>query len=188
MKAPSKLPDWTKFWMTKEKKIELNGIPVSCFSCSFEGSGFNPTFSSLGVDPGKNFGITWIDCENQEIRIYNGEMPAGTHESHGIFAIDLIQDFCSYHCIFVDDESAIEGASYGSTFGQVGLAEIRFGFYVGLQKLGMTTQVIPPASVRKAVFGSAKIHAGDIWPILNHNAADSLGVALYPYFGERKVV
>lgn len=179
-----KSPDWKKFWMTKEPKIELSGIPVRCVSCSFEGSGFNPTYSVVGVDPGRNFGITWIDAEDQEIRIYSGTLPDDSHEKRGMQAMDLIKEFCEYHCVYVGDKAVIEGAAYEKLHGQVALAEVRFGFFAGMEKFGLEPTVVPPQSVRKTVFGSAKIHAGDLWPILNDNAADSLGVALYPYFAE----
>jgi hypothetical protein len=160
-------------WLTKEKRIELNGISINCFSADFKNTGLSLGASSVGIDPGKEFGITWVNRELDEILVYNGTMPDGKHEKYGIFAFDLIQEFFHYQCLFYDDLAIIEGAAYGSTFGQVGLAEIRFGFYLGLQKMMMAPEIVPPASIRKKVFGSAKIHAGELWPVLNHNAATS---------------
>ena len=181
MKEVLKLPDWKQMWLTRERKVEIGGIPLSCFSASYQGSDFNPNMVSVGIDPGRNFGITFIS--ELETRIYFGTMPSDTHEKYGLFASELISEFCNYHCMTMGDLITIEGAAYGSTFGQVGLAEIRFGFYLGAQREGYDPVIVPPASIRKRVFGSAKVHAGDIWPTLNHNAADSFAIALYPLIG-----
>ncbi len=172
------MPDWKKMWLTRLKKFELNGLPINCYSASYQGDDFSPAEVSIGIDPGRNFGITFIS--ETDILIYYGTMPADSHERYGIFADQLIKEFCETHCVTYGDSITIEGAAYGSTFGQVGLAEIRFGFYIGAQRIGLEPKMVPPASIRKAVFGSAKVHAGDIWPTLNHNAADSFAIALYP--------
>jgi hypothetical protein len=75
----------------------------------------------------------------------------------------------------------IEGAAYGAPFRQVELSEIRTGFYLAASTSYLFSEIIikPPATIRKAVFDSGKTQAGDEWPLLNHNGADSLSMALY---------
>jgi len=130
----------------------------------------------IGVDPGKNYGISYVS--DLGVFVYNGEMPDAEHQDYGVMAYNLIREVCDYHCLTHGDVSIVEGASYGSVYGQVGLAEIRFGFYLGLLHTGLVPRILAPASIRKAVFGNGKTNASELWPILNGNGAASLSVAL----------
>lgn len=173
------IPDWSKATLTKQKKVEFAGLMATCFLADFTSCGisWDPGTDYLGVDPGRYFGVSVLG--DYGVWVYNGTMPKGTHDEYGSFAVKLIKDICTLHCLTPWDVSIVEGASYGSPFGQVGLAEIRFGFFLGLQEFGLEPKMVAPASVRKAVFGNGKQQAMDIFPILNHNAADSLAIALY---------
>lgn len=60
--------------------------------------------------------------------------------------------------------SVVEGSSFGDNFRQVELAEVRssLAWWLMFNEIG-TVYIIPPLSIRKAVFGSAKLKAQDVW-------------------------
>jgi len=78
----------------------------------------------------------------------------------------------------------IEQAAYLAPYGQVGLGEARIASLIALEACIGENGIIlttPPLTVRKAVFGSAKIKAQEAWPELEkfHNAAAALSCAMY---------
>ena len=64
-------------------------------------------------------------------------------------------------------------------FGEANLAYIRAGFALGFLHGEAKVKLVPPATARLAVFGKGTIKASEIWPLLNPNAADAVGLALY---------
>lgn len=186
-KEALKLPDWTKLRFSNARKGEFCGS--KCTSRFVEpDENYQAEFPFLlgvsgviiGIDPGANFGITILG-EGMQPEVLNGTMPKGEHYEYGIRAYQMGQElYRVYHQPSKGPKiSIIEGASYGDRFGQVGLAEIRFGFYLGLYTAGADVTIVAPTSIRKAVFGSGKTQAMDVWACLNHNGADSLAIALY---------
>lgn len=73
----------------------------------------------------------------------------------------------------------IENASFGHTYRQVHLAEMRAAAILWFYRYQIPIQVVPPQSVRKNVFGSAKIKAKEEWSELPPDAAAALACALY---------
>ena len=134
--------------------------------------------SSIGVDPGVNFGITIINMD--KITVIHGALLQQQHRyEYALLAYELMCDLINLNPLGDPVLFVVEGAAYNKTFGQVNLAEIRTGFYLAMRYYNDVAWMPPPASVRVDVFGSGKVQAGDIFPALNHNAADSLGIALY---------
>jgi hypothetical protein len=134
----------------------------------------------VGIDPGVNFGMTTINLGY--IQVIYGKFPVEKRKGwHGIHIYEWILDYFKDDNIvdFMKFPAIVEGAAYHSRFGQVGLEEVRFAFFLALHNLGFQTEIIPPATVRKVVFNDGKHQAGDSWPFLNHNGADSLSMALY---------
>jgi hypothetical protein len=137
-----------------------------------------PGHDVIAIDPGVNFGMTIIDAKG--IRAYNGVLlKQDTSMEYGWYSMNFIKDILSRH-----EESStfvLEGAAYHKTYGQVGLADVRTGFYLGARMyLGPgSIRIVAPASARKGVFDDGKYQAGDAWPQLNHNAADALALALF---------
>jgi len=134
------------------------------------------TKCSLGVDPGVNFGICFITGE--DIYAMYGSLLQQTHHiEYANVAFELLTNL-----VWTNEQTdpvyVIEGPAFNKTFGQVNLAEVRTGFYLSLRHLG-EIHTPPPMTVRKAVFGSGTIQPMDIWPLLNHNCADALSLALY---------
>lgn len=130
----------------------------------------------IGIDPGVNFAITSID--DGKIRICHGKLKTQTNRAeYALSAMNFTRLFIELNymeqAVFV-----LEGAAFNKVFGQVNLAEVRTGFYLGLREYGDV--VVPaPMTVRKNVFGDGRIQPMNIWPEMNHNAADSLSIALY---------
>lgn len=144
-----------------------------------------------GIDPGVNFGLTFI--EKKKVFVFHGALIQDqTPGRYGLIAYSFLQSIIASYSR-PNAMLVIEGAAYGAkTSWQAGLAEIRTAFYLAastyrtpimdaFEAENVFTDVIvrPPASIRKAVFNDGKVQAGDEWPTINHNAADSLSVALY---------
>jgi hypothetical protein len=136
--------------------------------------------SAWGIDPGVNFGLTVI--EDQKIWVFHGALIQDDKPGHyGLMAFKFLRSIMETFTHWTA-RLVIEGAAYGAPFRQVELSEIRTGFYIAasLAPTVFNSVVIkPPATVRKGVFDNGKTQAGDEWPLLNHNAADSLAMALY---------
>lgn len=136
-----------------------------------------PGYDVVAIDPGVNFGMTIVDGKG--LRVYNGTLTKQqTSLEYSYYAMHFIKDILSRHgedTIFV-----LEGAAYHKTFGQVGLADVRCGFYLGSRCfLGESSiRIMAPMTARKELFGNGRYQAGDAFPTLNHNAADALGLAL----------
>ena len=175
-----KLPDWGKLVFVKEPPVEFAGVRCTCHRVDptslIECNGYIDRVS-VGIDPGRNFGITYIS--DIEILVYNGTMPSAPHDVYAEKAYDLTLEFCDTYCLTKGDVAIVEGASYGDTFGQVGLAEIRQGFRLALKHHGLEPITVAPKSARKVVFGSGNTQAMNIWACLNHNAADALALGLF---------
>jgi hypothetical protein len=151
---------------------------------------------AVGIDPGVNFGMTVINMEY--VQVIYGKLPTDKRPGwRGIYAYDYI---CTHFQLLnkaVTSQSSdltlqeldwiaerqlfsavVEGAAYHSRFGQVGLEEVRFGFFLALHHLGFKVSILAPASIRLIAFGSGKKQALDLWPAMNQNGADSIGCAL----------
>ena len=138
-------------------------------------------FPAWGIDPGVNFGLTVI--EGNRVLVFNGALISNpTPGKQGFIAYQFLRSImASYDYSHTQALLVIEGAAYGAPFRQVELSEIRTAFYMAAAISDLFSDVVikPPTSIRKAVFGGGKVQAGDEWPTLNHNAADSLSIALY---------
>lgn len=130
-------------------------------------------FGSLivGVDPGRNFGIAVVS--GNQVSVINGKIPQMEKQMYG--------DWMSKQIFGVAEEAdkvVIEGPSYNEGYGQVLLAEIRYGAYLGALSAGVEVWYEAPMSARKKVFGHGKVRGSDIWPFLNGNAADAVVLAI----------
>jgi hypothetical protein len=129
--------------------------------------------SGVGIDPGMNYGMTMI--VDYEVFVWWGKLPKESRTGYrGIHAIEYIE----HNVPRGVSPAIVEGAAYNMRKGQVGLEEIRFGFFFGLYHKGYNVSIMPPASIRKAAFGGGRAMATDIWPALNQNGLDSIGCAI----------
>ena len=130
----------------------------------------------VGIDPGRNYGFTILGPYGTGW-VYYGKLIK--HEPDEAYTRYITDEFVPEMVGMYPIHSAVvEGAAYDKTFGQVGLEAIRCGFYAGMERI-CPTRIAPPSTVRKAVFGNGKTQAMDMWTTINHNAADSLAIAIY---------
>lgn len=129
---------------------------------------------AVGIDPGRKFGVA-IAAGNRVV-VYDGILPQQTEKwRYGVLAIEFIKR------VFSGPPADIrigvtEGAAYRAQFGQVGLAEVRFGFAYGLLVVGVKdVRIVAPATLRKAVLGSGRAAVPyEMWPTLSTNGSDAL--------------
>lgn len=147
-----------------------------------EGSLRGNTGLSVGIDPGVNFGLTIINMEY--VQVMYGKLPTDKRPGYrGIAAYEFIRssvlkDFKPAPGV-EKFKAVVEGAAYSAQHGQVVLEEVRFGFFLALHHIGFDTIIIPPATIRKAVLGNGRASVAECYPTMNHNAADSIGIAMY---------
>lgn len=155
----------------KTSKVTIGDLPVRLVVGKTE---VDIVPHAIGVDPGVNFGIA--DLFYDSALVFHGKLPKREHSSdHGIDAYNLMKEFLATAPLGL---VVVEGAAYAKTMGQVMLAEIRYGFYHAAIDSGCDAVILPPLSARKIAFGSGRINAFDEWPLLNHNGADALGLAI----------
>ncbi len=137
----------------------------------------------IGVDPGRNWGLSLILQTfrypiTYDLYVYWGTLPK-EEVTHKYF--DSVQKFINLWLPPNTDIKVVcvEGASYGERFGQVMLEDVRLGFVKAFENMGMKVTLVPPLTARKAVFGNGKIKASSIWLDINRNAADAAAIALY---------
>jgi hypothetical protein len=135
---------------------------------------------AVGIDPGVNFGLTVINMDY--VQVIWGSLPR--QEKKGMHGADAYQYVLQYFTMLEGHDvstcrAVVEGAAYHSQFGQVGLEEVRFGFFLSLYHLSFDVSIVPPATIRLGASGSGKTQAMDIWPQLKHDACDSIFCALY---------
>ena len=142
--------------------------------------------NGIGIDPGKNWGVAVV-WKSGEVMLWQGRFIDREDKMYGISSREIIMNKLRYEFPDVAN-SLVEGASYGDTYGQVPLAEIRFGFYTALKDLQYPVEYIPPSSTRKFIFGKGTIQPMDIWIDINHNAADAFSIALAASNGWKKSI
>jgi hypothetical protein len=152
----------------------------------------------IGIDPGKNFGLAI--CNGKYLDIFWGTMktyPKPDRWRYGIEAVHIAGSVKSIilgnapldmaspkkvKMVAIDERvssGAVEGAAYKKREGQVNLAEVRFGFALGLYDNGFDVKIVPPATARKAATGNGNDRMADYWPLLNNNACDAVGIAAF---------
>jgi len=136
----------------------------------------NPQLQAYGIDPGVHFGLSWIGRDKRIyavrasiVREEDTELSVLAHRvAAGIFGFTGVYSMLT----------VIEGAAYSKFHGQVDLEKIRSGMVTALHPY---VKVVPPNRIRKLAFGSAKIAATSIWPLLDDHAADAVGCMLAAY-------
>jgi Holliday junction resolvasome RuvABC endonuclease subunit len=132
-----------------------------------------------GIDPGTvNLGIAYIIPNNQLIRLYKIKMDRPDTTLKRILAVQDALNKCKF--IFQEGARAIiEGASFGARYRQVELAEVRAGVVMWFYRMKIEAEVYPPLTIRKSVFGHAKIK--NPWD-LDDDIAAALACAYYDVF------
>jgi len=137
----------------------------------------------IGCDPGtSNLGIAIIDAvfDNPKIELYEIDIERSKDAVERIQTVRFILTDILFGLHGQQNvKMIIEGASYGNNFRQVELAEQRATMVLWALDHSIIPSLISPLSIRKKVFGSAKIKAEDTWKELPPNAASALACAYY---------
>ena len=168
-------------------KIESDKLLCKSFTV-WEGT-INVDATVLAVDPGINFGLTLIKkgkvyCVSGKIEPCEPSLeracriPSVVREIlylvGGDKASTLEAPPVPSGCI-----GAIEGSAFNKHYRQTLLAEVRMGFYLAIRRYSRELpKVIPPMTARKLATGSGKEPVYLKYPLMNPNAADSLGIAI----------
>ena len=134
----------------------------------------------FGIDPGTTkMGLAFIyksSCHVFDVKIVRSD--------DAVARILLVHDILN-KCFNLFDYAplmTIEGSSYGNAYRQVELAEVRASAVIWAIVRGIKPTIVPPLSIRKKVFGSAKLTAEFGWKELPPDAASALACA---YFQEK---
>ena len=142
--------------------IELDNIDADVLN---KYSGIDPGTAKLGIVDGNHL------CEIEIIRADTSERRI--HHIWRLLRLIMLPNI---------KYMTIEGASYMDRYRQVELQDIRCGAtcWAMNDSRNIEVQIVPPLTIRKVVFGSAKIK--NPWKELGipDNAAAALGCALYP--------
>jgi len=144
----------------------------------------------IGVDPGTvNLGIASLDgyADISTIILYQISMERDPLQINRIInarnlMIDLFDNWNNLYRLI------IEGSNFAG-YRQTELAEIRTAIALwGYDVYRTKAEFVPPRSVRKLVFGTAKVRAHEYWENLKQwpDAAAALSIAYYGMIKEEK--
>lgn len=133
---------------------------------------------TIGIDPGsRNLAVAVIFANFNTLEVY--EISA-FKEEHPVVRADKIQriveEIIGYYSLY-EPLGVVEGASYGKAFGQVELAEARIAAALALYQSGVQVGIVPPLTIRKAVFKNGRIK--NPWNNIPDNSAAAIGCAYY---------
>lgn len=169
-------------------EIECNTIQTSSIeeyvsSCKSNGH------LCIGIDPGiRKLGYTFMPHYTLHDITYTFEINLPQDKNHTTrffnvwLAAQMVTGIFTEHSglkNFSLLKICIEGAAYEKGFGQVALAEIRTVLASFYLFKGHFPYIIPPQTIRKSAFNSAKIKAKELWTELPPDSAASIGCALW---------
>ena len=131
----------------------------------------------IGVDPGRSFSVVTLD--GREAWLFHGilnKVEKTRKYEYGLAAYELLLEKTNY---YGQGPAVVEGAAHKMPHGQADLAHVRMGFVIGLSSAGFEVRIEPPSTIRKNGLGRGNLSGLEVWPELNHNAADALAAALF---------
>jgi Holliday junction resolvasome RuvABC endonuclease subunit len=135
------------------------------------------TTPCIGIDPGTvNLGIAVLS-QNGVGWLYQYKLVRNTN---AVSRIETAYSIGRSAFSGWNGKAVIEGASYGSNFRQVELAEQRAAIVLGM-KAGKgfdTVSIVAPLMIRKAVFGSGKVKGEHYWEDVLGKQMTHMGAAL----------
>lgn len=139
----------------------------------------HPGYTVMGIDPG----TTHVGIAVYDRGIYFIWEASMNREPTMERRMLVMEELMAYAMPSGVNKLIIEGPGYmASSYRQAELEDIRCAsvLYKRTKNLQMSIQIVPPNSIRKVVFGSAKIK--NPWKEFGipDNAAAALGCALYP--------
>ena len=139
---------------------------------------------SIGIDPGSvHMGIAVIEgyLDKPYAILYQIKMERSGDPIERMKLAQEVMTRCVfwYHSPIV---ATIEGSAFSKGFRQTELAEIRAAVALWLVGKGFPTKMVNPMTIRKKVFGSAKVLPHEVWTDLANvpDAAQALACAYFP--------
>jgi len=139
----------------------------------------------IGIDTGVNMGLAFIMSEDVAFTL------GLTLNRKPFDSVQVMRFINNIPTVFPDrlpkkTPVLVEGAAYGAKGQQALLGQIRAALLLGFDQNGFETVIeMPPLSIRKRCFGSAKIKALDFWendrsmrPVWKSHEADALSMAI----------
>ena len=139
---------------------------------------------SIGIDPGSvNMGIAIIEgnLDKPYAILYQIKMERNADPIERIKLAQEVMNSCIWW-FSMPMLVTIEGSAFSERYRQTELAEIRASIALWCIQKGFQTKIVPPLTIRKKVFGSAKILPTEAWQDLSKtpDAAQALACAYYP--------
>jgi Holliday junction resolvasome RuvABC endonuclease subunit len=137
-----------------------------------------PKLMCVGVDPGTtNLGICVLWDQLKIFNLYKVTIERDANPVQRILDAQQIMSACVNSYPYTINVG-IEGASFGDNFRQVELAEQRASIALWASNRNFNVSIMPPNTIRKKAFGSAKIKAHEIWTNIPQDCAAALSCAL----------
>jgi Holliday junction resolvasome RuvABC endonuclease subunit len=169
----------------RQKITGINGYNAKHFDLELKSKEYpipNDYTTFVGIDPGtRNMGLAFF--HELQGKAFDVKIPVSDDRVDSLFKIqeciryimnDMWPDGCSRGRWIV----CVEDAAFGMRFGQVQLAESRASAIIYFATLGAQIFIVPPASIRKAVFGHGRKKAHEVWKI-SPNAGAAASCAIY---------
>ena len=179
----------TGWHIDAKQEIDIGDIHIQPYAITHD---FPLDKIYIGIDPGsRNMGLTILsDTVSMSFEI---KYPPEKDAVKRILKIYTTTKLCFY---YVFDKgikqkicAVIEGSSFGDPYGQSTLADARTAAFLSIYEIAdrehydCQAKYIPPQSIRKQVFGSAKIKGEEVWKDqLPPDAASSLVCAICAAF------
>lgn len=171
--------------VNQQRKYSLHNTKITAFQIDQPECVFGKFEVVFGIDPGsKNMGLTILQRANHFAMCYEIVFPS---EKLIIPRAEQIRLALS-DIIFLGESwkaekvlVAVEGSGFNHRFIDTRLTEARLTAALWFRDTLLVEEnfiFIPPLTVRKCIFGSAKIRAESQWPELKPDAASSLAIAL----------
>lgn len=172
--------------INQQQKYHLHNIKFTAFRFEQPDCVFGNYEVVFGIDPGGRYmGLTILERTYHLATSYEIEFPSerlviprATQIRLALSDIIFLGESWKAENILV----AVEGSSFASPYRNTELAEARLTaalwFKDKLEVEEGNFVFIPPLTVRKYIFGNAKIRAEEQWPELKPDAASSLAIAL----------
>jgi Holliday junction resolvasome RuvABC endonuclease subunit len=172
--------------IARRQTQEQNGCVAKRFDITLAPKEYpapNSYTTFVGIDPGtRNMGLAIF--HDLIGRAYEIKLPVAPDRTAGML---LIQATLQY---LIEENWAdgysrgrwliwVEDAAFGMKFGQVQLAESRAASMLYFAPRCSKVSVIPPASIRKMVFGDGRKKAHEVWTSISPNAAAAVSCAIY---------
>lgn len=132
----------------------------------------------VGLDAGRFAGMAWLN--GGMAILFHMEFPKMAFWEMGFLAHNFLQSVFRENGALTN--TVIEGAAYGSQFGEANLAYIRMGMALALREFG-AVDVVPPASIRAKVCGHRDNTLKSIFKVGPHarlaHTLDAMACAMY---------